>query len=597
MGGDFLKILCFWRIQAYFLEAWHIYIGKKRVKRKRQPMECEEAVYSNDYYDFIRNQALQVRSKYTDFCVQKINEEFDIAYVSRQTSPVLNLQNYGYTSIPKCYTLMDEIALEASGILQIQDQPALSLKGQGILIGFLDTGIDYENPVFRNSDGSTRIVGIWDQTERSGTKPEGFIYGTEYTDGQINEALLALNPRDIVPITDPEGHGTFMASVAAGSEVPAQNFVGAAPYCKIAMVKLKPAKEYLRQFFFVPRSAEAFQENDIMAGIAYLNQLAAKLRMPLVICFGLGTNMGSHTGVSHLSTMLNGISLISGRAVVAATGNEGNERHHYFGEIEVGGGYQNVEVNVGEGVDGFSTELWARAPQRFIVEIISPTGERMPSDYILSGGREYRFLFENTNVTVDFRITGILDGSQVVYMRFEGPSPGIWNIRVIPEMDMKSVFHMWLPMKELLKGEVFFVRSNPDTTLTVPSAASAPMSVGAYDAKDNSIYLRSGRGYTTIGWIKPDFVAPGVGVYGAGLRNAFTTKDGTSVAAAITAGAVALIMEWGIIRGNYTTITNIEIKNILIRGATRDSKRSYPDKAFGWGRLNLYQAFETLRIQ
>lgn len=559
-------------------------------------MECEEAVYSNDYYDFIMEYVLQGRPVIKD-CTQKINDIFEVAYLSRNSNLLLNIQNYEYTSIPKCYTLLDESALEASGILRIQNQPALSLKGQGVLIGFLDTGINYENPVFRSSDGSTRVAAVWDQTDRSGTPPEGFIYGSEYTSTQINEALQSGNPREIVPVTDPDGHGTFMASVAAGTQIPEEEFIGAAPYAKIAMVKLKPAKEYLREFFFIPKNAEAFQENDIMAGLEYLDRLARRLHMPMVVCFGLGTNMGSHTGVSHLASMLNAMALRVGRAIVTAAGNEGNERHHYFGRMEEGQPYQNVEISVGERVEGFAVELWARAPQRFIVEIISPTGERMPSEYILSGGREYRFLFENTSVTVDYRITGILDGAQVIYMRFENPSQGLWNIRVFPEADMASVFNMWLPMKELLSGEVFFVRSNPDTTVTVPATTIVPISVGAYDVRDNSIYLRSGRGFTPNGLVKPDLVAPGVGVFGAGQRNQFTTRDGTSVAAAVTSGAVALVLEWGIVRGNYTTITNNEIKNVLIRGAARDSKRTYPDKAFGWGRLDLYQAFEDFRIR
>ncbi len=307
--------------------------------------------------------------------------------------------------------------------------------------------------------------------------------------------------------------------------------------------------------------------------------------------------MGSHTGVSHLSTMLNNMALRNGRAAVAAAGNEGNERHHYFGRLEEGQAYQDVEISVGEGVKGFSVELWARAPQRFVVEIISPTGERMPSEYILSGGREYRFLFEDTKLSVAYRITGILNGAQLIYMRFDKPTQGLWTIRVFPEADIASIFHMWLPVQELSTGEVIFVRSNPDTTVTVPSTAIVPIGVGAYDVRDNSIYLRSGRGFTVNGLVKPHLVAPGVGVFGAGLRGQFTTKDGTSVAAAVTAGAVALMLEWGIVRGNYTAITNTEIKNVLIRGATRDSKRTYPDKAFGWGRLNLYQAFEDFRIR
>ena len=560
-------------------------------------MDCEEAVYSNDYYDFIMEYELRMRGTPVAECIQRISEAYDVAYIPRNMNPPLNIQNYDYTSVPKCYTLMDENALEASGILRIQNQPTLSLKGQGVLIGFLDTGIDYENPVFRNSDGSTRIAAVWDQTDRSGTRPEGFLYGSEYDDTRINEALQAVNPREVVPMTDPVGHGTFLASIAAGSPVPEEEFTGAAPYARIVMVKLKPAKDYLREFFFIPEDAQAFQENDIMAGIAYLDQFAAKRHMPLVICFGLGTNMGSHTGVSLLSSVLNHITLRNGRVAVTATGNEGNERHHYLGEMENGQEYQNVEINVGEGVKGFVTELWARAPQRFIVEIISPTGERMPSEYILSGGREYDFLFENTTVTVDYRITGILDGAQIIDIRFVNPSQGLWNIRVFPEVEMASVFHMWLPMRELLSGDVFFVRSNPDTTLTVPATTIVPISVGAYDSRDNSIYLKSGRGFTSNGWVKPDFVAPGVGVLGAGPRNQFVAKDGTSVAAAITSGAVALLLEWGIVRGNYTTITSLEVKNVLIRGATRDSKRIYPDQAFGWGLLNLYQAFEDFRIR
>lgn len=560
-------------------------------------MDCEEAVYSNDYYDFIVEYTMPESGNVVSSCIQKIDASYEIAYLPREGNLSLNIQNYNYTSIPKCYTLMDESALEESGILRIQNQPTLSLKGQGVLIGFLDTGIDYENPVFRNSDGSTRIMAVWDQTDRSGTPPEGFLYGTEYLDTQINDALQTENPREIVPVTDPEGHGTFLASVAAGSQIREEEFIGAAPYARIAMVKLKQAKQYLRDFFFIPEDAKAFQENDLMAGLAYLDQLAKSRHVPLVICFGLGSNMGSHTGVSHLSTMLNNIALRSGRVAVTAVGNEGNERHHYFGQMEEGQQYQNVEISVGEGVEGFSTELWARAPQRFVVEIISPTGERMPSEYILSGGREYRFLFEDTRVTVDYRITGILNGAQVIYMRFEQPSQGLWNIRVFPEGEFASIFNMWLPSDELSTGEVFFIRSNPDTTITVPSTAIAPIAVGAYDVRDNSIYLRSGRGFTTNGWIKPDIVAPGVGVFGAGGNNQFTTKDGTSVAAAITAGATALMLEWGIVRGNYTAITNIEIKNVLIRGATRDDKRTYPDQAFGWGRLNLYQAFEDFRIR
>ena len=444
-------------------------------------MDCEEAVYSNDYYDFIAEYILETRRTPAPDCVQRLDITYDIIYLPRNENPPLNIKNYSYNAIPGCYAPMDESALEASGILRLQNQPTLGLKGQGVLIGFLDSGIDYENPVFRNSDGSTRIIAMWDQTDRSGTHPEGFIYGSEYRDGEINRALNSMNPREIVPMTDEDGHGTYMASVAAVSEMSEKNFVGAAPYSRIAMVKLKSAKQYLRDFYFISEDATVYQENDIMAGVRYLNQIAKERHMPLVICVGLGTDMGGHTGVNPLSTMLNGMALLRDHAVVIAAGNEGNSRHHFLGEIEEDEYYKNVEISVGDRVKGFYAEVWARAPQRFVVDIISPTGERMPSEFILSGGREYNFLFEDTKVTVDYRIAGILDGSQVIYISFSKPTQGIWNIRVYQQSEISDTFHIWLPLEEFLTGEVFFVRSNPDTTLTVPSSAAAPMTVGAYD--------------------------------------------------------------------------------------------------------------------
>ena len=570
------------------------YVGKKR---KEQNMECEEAVYSNDYYDFIMEYILELRDDQVNPCVQNLDETYDILYLPRESNPPLSIKNYSYSAIPGCYAPMDESALEVSGILRLQNQPTLSLKGQGILIGFLDSGIDYESSVFRNSDGSTRIAAVWDQTDRSGTHPEGFIYGSEYQEEQINRALNTENPKELVPVVDNDGHGTYMASVAAGSEIPEKNFVGAAPLAKIAMVKLKPAKQYLRDFYFINQEATVYQENDIMAGIKYLSMLARKCHMPLVICVGLGTDMGGHTGVNPLSTMINYMALHNEHAVVVVSGNEGNSRHHYLGQLNEDETIRNVEIDVGSGVAGFYVELWAQAPQRFLLDIISPTGERMPSEYILSGGREYSFLFENTKVSVDYRVVGILDGSQVVFIRFTKPTQGLWNIRVYQEGEIGHTFHMWLPLEEFLTGEVFFVRSNPDTTLTVPSSAVATMTVGAYDVRNNSIYLRSGRGFTANNMVKPDFVSPGVEVYGVEPGDMFVTRTGTSAAGAVTAGAVALMMEWGLVRGNYSAMTSVGIKNMLIRSADRDPKRTYPDQAFGWGRMNLYRAFEEFRIR
>lgn len=558
-------------------------------------MDCTEAVYSNDYYDLIVDNRDRRWEDILPPCVQEIDSRYTIGYWNREGLPPFHITNFTYPAVPKILTTLDERAMEASNILQIQNQPTLSLKGQGVLVGVIDTGIDYRNPVFQNPDGTTRIVSIWDQTIEAGPAPEGFLYGAEYPEEQINQALTSPEPAVIVPSQDTDGHGTYVASLAAGGASPENSFIGAAPYADIAVVKLKEAKEYLRDFFFVRRDALAFQENDVMAGMAYLNQLANERNMPLVLCVSVGTNSGSHGGNSPLSNLLETMFSKRFRTAVIAAGNEADKRHHFYSTIRENDSFENVEINVGEDVSGFTAELWFSITETFTVEIVSPTGERIPRLSRQAVRREYTFIFENTTVTIDKNITFSDSEFQIIFFRFENPTQGIWNIRVYAEDVISGVFELWLPMQALLTGDVFFLRSNPDTTITVPGNAGYPITVGGYDARNDSIYLDSGRGYTIDGIIKPDIVAPAVEVIGAGLRNRFVAGTGTSAAAAITTGAVALLMEWAVVRGNYTRITASDIKSVLIRGAARDTRRLYPNREWGYGRLDLYGAFNTLR--
>ena len=558
-------------------------------------MDCTEAVYSDDYYDLIVEFNNRRELFSLPLCVQDINNQYLVGYWERTGLPPFNMRNYTYATIPKIYTTLDERAMEASGILRIQNQPALSLKGQGVLVGIIDTGIDYRNPVFRNPDGTTRIAAIWDQTIREGPAPAGFLYGAEYTDGRLNEALISDDPLALVPSVDTDGHGTYVASLAAGGASPENEFIGAAPFSTIAVVKLKEAKDFLRDFFFIRPAATAFQENDVMAGVAYLDQLAYELNMPLSLCIGVGTGWGSHGGTKPLSNMLETVVSKRMRVVSIAAGNEGNKRHHFYGNIAENGDFENVEINVGSGVSGFTVELWSEISEIFTVEVISPTGERIPKLSRQETFREYTFVFEGTTVTVDKNISFASNDFQVIFLRFSAPIQGIWNIRVYAVDVIRGVYQMWLPMQELTDGEVFFLRSNPDTTITIPGNTRFPMTVGGYDVRTNSIYLDSGRGYTINGVVKPDFVAPAVEIIGAGLRDNFVARTGTSAAAAITTGAAALLLEWGVVQENYVRITSADIKSLFIRGAARDPGRLYPSREWGYGRLDLYEAFNSLR--
>lgn len=559
--------------------------------------DCKEQVYSNDFFDFIIPYGVAVDPRVSDGCIQRVSEDYDIFFSQREGFPPLSVGDYTYTTIPKCYGLLDTTALEASGILRLQNQPVLSLKGTGVLVGFVDTGIDYTNPLFRFSDGSTRILRIWDQSIQEGTPPEGILYGAEYREEEINRALSGENPYEVVPSGDENGHGTFLAGVACGGEDVANDFIGAVPDARIAVVKLKGAKQYLRDFFFVPEGVEAYQENDIMMAVAYLNGLANVLHMPLVICLALGNSIGSHGKDGPLSDFLNFICTRRQRSVVTAAGNEANTRHHFQGRISGEMEYEDVEINVEEDMEGFFIELWAEAPELYAVSVLSPTGEQLPKIPLRTGtSGVFRFVFEGTTVTVDYRIEARETASQLIYFRFLSPKKGLWIVRVYPENVVTGIYNMWLPMRQLTDGNVFFLRSSPDVTLTSPGTATQVITAGGYQVANRSIYPDSGRGYPVSGEIKPDFVAPAVNVSGPGLRHNYVTLTGTSAAAAVTTGAVAQIMQWALVEQNEPFLSNAGMKNMLIRGAGRTNDRSYPNREWGYGTLDVYRAFELLRM-
>lgn len=557
-------------------------------------MQCSEAVYSNDYYDIIGSEAGSLTGV-ENFCKQDIAGRYTIFYLNRNEVPPLSVGTYKYINIPKCYTILDQSALEASGITRVQTQRNLELFGNGILIGFLDTGIQYENDAFRNTDGSSRIVSIWDQTINDGPHPEGFIYGTEYTKEDIDYALRQENPREFVPQTDEIGHGTKLAAIAAGSEDIQNDFIGAAPYADIAMVKLKPAKQYLRDFYYIRDGAVAYQENDIFTAIDYLNKLADQRGEPLALCIALGTNQGNRGSGGRLPSYLDDIASMYRRTVCIAVGDEANARHHYYGSVSDNVS-NKVEINVTEDMKGFIVELWGHSSELFAISLTSPTGEVLQRVAVWNGQQQKQhFLLENTRVVVDYQLGSERSREQLIHIDFENPVMGLWVIEVYPYRISDGVFNMYLPISDFLEEEVYFVRSNPDSTLTVPSSAKIPMAVGGYNSITNGVYLESGRGYTTDGNIKPDYAAPAVNVM---TKNNFGRTDrvtGTSASVAIASGACALLMEWNIFYMNNRNVNSVEIRNQIINGTYRIPNQLFPNREEGFGRLDLYQSILNMR--
>lgn len=560
---------------------------------------CRQQILSEDYRDFIGN---HVRTSFfdsilqADHCEQDAGFGYKCIYLPASAADPITLPKYSYNSIPKCYAPISMETLNQTGILPVQNYPTLQLKGNGILIGFMDSGIDYTNKVFRNLDGSTRIAAIWDQTVQSGTPPRDFSYGSEYTQEQINSALQSEEPLELVPSTDESGHGTYAASLAAGGADAGEQFLGAAPEAAIAMVKLKQAKQYLRDYYFIPGNAICYQETDLMLGLKYLNDLADSLGMPLVICITCGSSMGGHIGTLPLSFLIEGYSTRANHITVIGTGNEADKRHHYFNTLENTEDTKTVELRVGENVTGFSLELWTEVPNILSISIISPSGEntsRIP--FRVGASAEIDFLFERTKVSVDYRLLVEKSSSELVFFRFNAPAPGIWKIIVEPLTVADGRFHMWLPLTEFLTGEVFFLESDPYYTLTNPANTDSPVVVSYYNGTTGAVSQSSGRGYTRTGRLKPDITAPGVNVTGALPGDRFSSRTGSCISAAITSGAVALMLEWILDIQKVSGIDSFQIKSLLILGAVRPKTMEYPNREWGYGQLNLYNTFETMR--
>lgn len=559
-------------------------------------MTCKERILSNDYADIIIDFTLpeealaRLTAQGIDYCFRALDDEFGFAYVKRQDIPSFSFGSYTYASIPKLYGLMQDFQTEnltEMGNLRVQGPP-LELQGRGVIIGFIDTGIRYQLDVFKNESGGSRILSIWDQTIQTGEPPEGFYYGTEYTRADIDNALQSGQPLSIVPTTDENGHGTAMASAAAGSVLnQGLTFWGAAPQADIAVVKLKGAKDHLREYYLIDDDAAAYQENDIMEAVRYLESMAIVFERPVVIVLGIGSNMGDHAGNSPLASYLDKISVKRSRAVVVCGGNEGDKEHHYSAVMP-----EQIEMRVAENTSGFCMELWGNRIDIYSVVLRTPGGEMTSAiDFRNGPDNTFSFLFDRTRIYAGLALVENRSGNELIFLRFENPTPGIWSIMIYPSEQIKGSgrFHIWLPITDFIDGEVTFLEPSPDVTLTEPSNAEHVITISAYNGLTGSWFSESGRGFSANDMIKPDLSAPGVQV-----STILGNRTGSSMAAALAAGCAAQFMEWAIVDGYVPFAEGGIVKSSLIRGAVREGNITYPDKRWGYGKLNISGTFEAL---
>lgn len=529
----------------------------------------------------------RIREELNVSIVELLNEYAVITIPESQIDRLSDFEEIEFIEKPKrlFYEVIE--GRRASCINPLQT-PDVNLFGEGVLIGVIDSGIDYSHPDFRNEDGTTRIAALWDQTIR-GNPPAGYDIGTLYTRDQINEALQVPMPQrmEIVPSTDISGHGTHVAGIAAGNGRASNGlYRGVASKSELVVVKLGTS---VGDSF--PRTTQ------LMQGIDYVIRYAIESGRPMVINISFGNNYGSHTGRTLLESYINDVANLWKTSIVIGTGNEGASGNHAQGILTMGTN-QLVEIAVSEFEFSLNIQIWKNYFDHFDISIIAPNGTRVgPIPRILG---KQQFTIGQTGILLYYGDPTPYNPQQEIYIELIPTNryinAGVWGIELVPRRIVVGNYDMWLPAGGVKNPGTRFLLSSEYTTLTVPSTAVRAISVGAYNAYTDSYAPFSGRGFTRNMEIKPDLVAPGVNINSCSPGGGYTVRSGTSMATPFVTGSAALLMQWGIVRGNDPFLYGEKVKAYLINGARHlRIENVYPNRTLGYGALCLESTFDNIR--
>ncbi len=507
-------------------------------------------------------------------------------------SKVGNSWNY---ELPSVLTLCGKSSIQSSGIYEAQTQNFLQLDGRGTMIAIIDTGIDYTNKVFVYEDNTSKIEYIWDMTIE-GNPPEGFNFGTEYTNEDINKALKSENSYEIVPSRDKNGHGTFMASIASGRK-DSQGNIGASPESKLIVVKLRQSNNITNKINYIQKTnKDIFQSTDIALALEYVIQKQKQIQKPLSIGLFQGTNTGSHDGKSLFERYIEQLGFKIGIFLSIANGNEADKRHHIKKTIPTTGAYVDIELKVGDKERKFFIDMWGYASDKTSLSIFTPLGETTGKIDIKSGVTyTSKFVLEDSIVDINYNVSNIGNGNQRTKIGFTSPTQGVWIIRVYGENIINGIIHAWLPTSDLISEETYFPIADPEYTITVPATADGIVSTGGYNHLDDSLLSESGRGPNKNFVLKPTLVAPAVNVVGQ-YPYGIGTMTGTSVANAHVVGAASLLMQWAVQNKKIQKINTITIGSVLIGGCEQFEQLKLMNILTGFGRMNLINSFKNLKI-
>ncbi|MGL5149701.1 MAG: S8 family peptidase [Clostridium sp.] len=510
------------------------------------------------------------------------------------------------------YVLSGVTPSGTDGIYQVLENDNLDLTGRGVLIGLVDTGIDYLNEEFINEDGTSRILTIWDQSIFNlntipkkeeviinGEKIENIYMGVEFNNEDINRAIKAKknneNPYEIVPSKDEVGHGTMLASIS-GAKGYNKEVKGVASNVEFAVVKLATSPSFEKVLKknnqkIIP----VYNDSEIVAGVEYLKNVALKLKKPIVICIAVGATQGSHDGKGIFSNYLSSIGEMRGIVLVAGVGNQGEANGHATGKLTYKGEVKTIELNIEKKVYDFAASIWIQSPDRISVNIVSPSGEK--TEYIKSNvfsERTVEFLLDASKLNIEVYDPEYYTGNQVIILNFDVINKGIWKVELRGESIVKGRYDMWIDPKEFISNNASFLTYSYLNTLVIPCSAQRVITVSYYNSQNGANVPSSGKGFNVNELINPDICAPGVNINSTTSGGGVMAFTGSSTSTAITAGVCALLLQWGVVENNDPLMYTSKMRGYLIYGASKKSNEIYPNEDSGYGFLNLLGTFKVM---